>query len=144
MEYINTVRFHPNGPNDPDEQFKVWAVFSTVPERDLAAAFYEREDAFKLHEHLAESEEPILTDFSSVFFIIDELKSFIRNGDRPYTIVLENGHVLREDTYESETFNLRKPGFEAGRPDIFAGTYWAHSIQSAVAKAQSDWKTLRK
>lgn len=116
-----------------------WVVYSTVPNREQAAAFYERENAVKLHEKLTESEEPILMDVSEINCVIDEFKRLIRFDAQLYTVVLENGKVVLEDTFDSEVFNLRKPSFEPGHPEIFAGTYWGFSIHQAIENAQRQW-----
>ena len=112
MEDINTVHIR-NYEGDSDE-LMAWAVYSTSPKKELAAAFYERDDAQWLHEQLAESEEPVLVPASHIDCAIDEYKEFVKQRAGLYTVVLESGSVSRQDTYDSQVFNLREPAFEPG------------------------------
>jgi hypothetical protein len=117
-----------------------WVVYSTNPSREIAAAFSDQSVAETLHSVLSESEPPVLADVSDIDVTIDQFADQVKNGATPYLVVLENGEVSREDTYESEIFGIRKPTFEPGHPEIFACTYWAFSIQDAIESAEIDWR----
>lgn len=116
-----------------------WVIYSTVPERVQMAAFYNKDSADRLHQEIYESEAPVIMDEREIEVLVDEYAQQIEEGLTPYTVILENGELLREDTYDSEIFNITEPHFEADRPELFSGTFWASSISEAVEKARSEW-----
>ncbi len=117
-----------------------WVVYSTVPERVQAAAFHDKALAEQLHQELCDSEAPVLTDGSEIHVPINEYTQQLIAGLIPYTVILEDGELLREDTYDSEIFNITVPSFAVDRPEIFSGTFWATSISEAIEKAQNEWR----
>lgn len=117
-----------------------WVVYSTVPERIQAAAFHDKSLAEQLHQELCDSEPPVLMGGNEIDVQINEYSRQVAEGLIPYTVILENGELLREDTYDSEIFNITAPSFEVDRPEIFSGTFWATSISEAIEKAQNEWR----
>ena len=117
-----------------------WVVYSTVPERIQAAAFHDKSLAEQLHQELCDSEPPVLMGGNEIDVQINEYSRQVADGLIPYTVILENGELLREDTYDSEIFNISVPSFAVGRPEIFSGTFWATSISEAIEKAQNEWR----
>ncbi|MBO9615616.1 MAG: hypothetical protein J7619_23165 [Dyadobacter sp.] len=122
---------------------KAWVVITTCPSRAIAAAFYGRVWAEKLHRMLAESEPPVLIGLDEIPVKVDLYLWQMNEGLIPYSVILENGRALREDTYESEIFNISEPDFQEDHPEIFAGTFWALSIGDAIERAELLWESRR-